>query len=103
MSKPSPKTAAGLLPGLRTTLRLVGAVFGGYALSAAWVALLAVGLPASTGMARSEAVLLAGMLGFVIYLAVLIWAFAVRSLARLWAVLGAGTALAVLLAGVLTH
>ena len=43
---------------------------------------------------RSEAVVLAAMLGFVVYLVVLLWAFAERSLARLAAVVLAGAAAA---------
>lgn len=72
-------------------LRISGAVLGGYAFSAALVALAAFVLM-FIGMARSEAVVLASMLGFVLYLGVLLWAFSVRSLARLWAVLVLGTA-----------
>ncbi|UUZ76529.1 iron transporter [Polaromonas sp. P1(28)-13] len=44
-------------------LRVTAALLGGYAFSAALVALLAAALPL-TGMARSEAVVLAAMLGF---------------------------------------
>lgn len=74
-------------------LRVTGAVLGGYAVSAALVALITVAL-AALGMARSEAVVGASLLGFVLYLLVLLWAFSVRSLARLWAGLVGGTALA---------
>lgn len=74
--------------------RVIGAVLGGYGFSAALVALLTVGLGA-LGLARSEAVVAASLLGFVVYLLVLLWAFSVRSLARLWAGLAGGTALAV--------
>lgn len=77
----------------RVLARVLGVVFGGYAFSAAAVALLAVLLPVS-GMARSEAVILASMLGFLIYLGVLIWAFAEPRLARVWAVLATGAVLA---------
>lgn len=73
--------------------RILGAVFVGYAFSAAWVALLSVALPV-TGMARSESVILASMLGFLIYLGVLIWGFADTRLTRVWAVLAAGGVLA---------
>ncbi|MES2950144.1 MAG: iron uptake protein [Pseudomonadota bacterium] len=73
-------------------LRVTGAVLGSYGISAALVALLAVGLTAA-GLARSEAVVTASLLGFVLYLVVVLWAFSVRSLARLWVCLGGGTAL----------
>lgn len=70
--------------------RVVAAVGGGYALSAAAVP-LAAQLLMHAGMARGEATVLCMMLGFVFYLLVLLWAFRVRSLARLWAVLAAAT------------
>ena len=73
--------------------RVVGGVFGGYAFSAATVALLSVAL-AVFGMARSEAVILASMLGFLIYLGVLIWVFAEPRLQRVWTILVAGAVLA---------
>lgn len=73
--------------------RIAAAVLGGYAFSAVLVALLAILLPIA-GMARSEAVLLASMLGFLIYLVVLIWAFAEPSVKRVWAVLPGGAMLA---------
>lgn len=68
---------------LQTSFRVATAVVGGYAATSGVVALLAVGLPLSTGLARSESVLLASMLGFLIYLALLIWGFSVTSLSRL--------------------
>lgn len=74
------------------TLRVLGAVLGGYAFSSGLVALTAVALPL-VGLARSEAVLLAAMLGFVLYLLVLLWAFAERRLWRVWLVLIGGAIL----------
>lgn len=74
-------------------LRLLAALPGGYAFTAAVVALLAAALP-WLGLARSEAVVSAAMLGFVLYLLVLLWVFSVRSLMQLWAVLAGGTTLA---------
>lgn len=78
------------------TLRVLGAIFGGYAFTAASVALLSVALP-MLGMARSEAVILASMLGFVAYVGLLIWAFAEPRLSRVWAVLAGGALLAYVL------
>lgn len=73
-------------------LKIVGAVGGGYLLSAS--AVIAAGaVLARCGMARSEAVALSSMLGFVFYLVLLVWAFGVRSAARLWGMLAAGTIL----------
>ena len=74
-------------------LRVLGAVGGGYALTALTVAVAAVVL-ARAGMARSEAVALSAMLGFVLYLMLLLWAFSVRRVGRLWlAFAGAGALL----------
>jgi hypothetical protein len=85
---------AGRIPaGMVVALRVVAAIAGGYAFTASCVALLAATLPLA-GMQRSEAVVLSAMLGFLFYLGVLLWAFSVRSLARLWTVLAGGTALA---------
>ncbi|KIU44675.1 hypothetical protein QU42_34685 [Bradyrhizobium sp. UASWS1016] len=68
---------------LQTSLRVITVVVGGYGATSVIVALLAVGLPLSTGLARSEAVVLASMLGFLIYLALLLWGFSVQKLSRL--------------------
>jgi len=65
-----------------TTLRILIALFGGYVATSGVVALLAVGTPRLTGLARSEAVVLASMLGFIIYLTLLLWGFSERSLSR---------------------
>lgn len=72
-------------------LRLLGAVFGGYALTALTVA-TAGAVMARLGMARSEAVVLAAMLGFAVYLTLLLWAFSVRNITRLWMAMAAGAA-----------
>ncbi|BAZ93541.1 hypothetical protein TspCOW1_15200 [Thiohalobacter sp. COW1] len=64
------------------------ALAGGYGLSVLLTMLLARAL--SGLLARSEAVVLSAMLGFVVYLLVLLWAFAERRLPRLWLVLGGG-------------
>ncbi|EKU79683.1 hypothetical protein ABIB42_003775 [Massilia sp. UYP32] len=78
-------------------LRIAGAVAGGYLLTALTV-IAAGAVLARFGMARSEAVALSSMLGFVFYLALLVWAFTVRSIARQLAVLAAG---AVMMAAVI--
>jgi hypothetical protein len=75
------------------SLHVIGAVGGGFACTTALVALAAVALPLITGMARSEAALLSAMLGFIVYLVLLLWAFAERRLWLVWAVfLGGGAA-----------
>lgn len=68
---------------LSVLVRLVAAIGGGYAVAAGLAALAAVALSTGGVMARSEAVVLASMLAFLVYLALLIWAFADRRLARL--------------------
>ena len=78
----------------RTVLRLVVAVGGGYGLCASWVTLLSVALPRMTGLAQSEAVVLSAMLGYELYLCVLLWAFSVRRVRQLCALLLGGTVLA---------
>ena len=76
---------------LRIVLRVLGAVVGGYALTALAVAALGA-VMAQLAMARAEAVTLAAMLGFVIYLALLLWGFSVKSVTRLWLILMGGAA-----------
>lgn len=71
-------------------LRLLLSVGGSYALCAAWVALLALVLPRWTGWPPSEAVVLSAMLGIVLYLLVLLWAFSVHSVWRLSGALAIG-------------
>jgi len=77
-----------LYPATTIALRVGLAVLGGYALAAGAVALgtmlLAETLPSS------EAVVLASMLGFPLYLGILLWAFAERRLARLALIIPAG-------------
>ncbi len=78
-------------PAFTISLRVIGAVGGGYAFSAALVALASTALPLLTRMPRSEAVLLSSLMGFIVYLIALIWAFAERNMVRVWAVfLGVG-------------
>lgn len=86
---------------LRVLSRVLAAVLGGYAFSAACVALLSVVLPTVFALARSDAVILASMLGFLVYLGVLIWAFAQQRHARVWALLGGGAVLMYVLMRVL--
>ena len=62
-------------------MRLVVVIGGGYVASSALVAGLARALPL-LGLARMDGVLLASMLGFVIYLTVLVLGFARRRLLR---------------------
>ena len=68
--------------------RVLLALIGGYFLSAALAALFALGL--SRFMPRGEAVILMAMCAFIVYLLLLLWAFAEPRLARLWLMLGGG-------------
>jgi len=77
-------------------LRILLVVVGGYLLTAGLTGLAAAAL--SLVMPRSEAVVLMAMLAFVIYLGLLLWAFAERRPTRLWVVFGAGGAVAFALA-----
>ena len=70
--------------------RVLGAVGLGYAFCAVAVAVSAAGLVA-LGWSRSEAVVLSSVLGFVLFLVVLLWAFSVRNLWRLWLLFSAGS------------
>jgi hypothetical protein len=79
-------------PRLLLTLRLLAAIPGGYAFSAVWVAALG-GLLVYAGLQRSDAVVLAAMLGYLFFLVFLVWCFAQRSVARIWTVTLAGSAL----------
>jgi hypothetical protein len=75
------RSPARLPPAAALCIRLLLAIPGGYALVAATVAVLGAGL-AWLGLARSDAVVLSAMLGFVLYLLLLLWAFAERRLSR---------------------
>jgi hypothetical protein len=66
--------------GVHIAARIVIAVAGGYAATSGLIAFLAMSLPPLTGIPRSEAVVLSSMVGFVLYLGLLLWGFAVRRL-----------------------
>ncbi|MGP0591214.1 iron transporter [Nitrospira sp. T9] len=69
--------------------RVGAAACGGYALTYACTAWLSVILP----LAKSEAVLTASMMSFVIYTAAILWAFAAITPMRAWLVLLISTGL----------
>ncbi len=78
----------------------MAAVLGGYALANALpIAIVAVGFE---GMARSDAVLVAMQLSFIVYTAAVMWAFAARSAWSAWVGLGLPALLASLAAWALT-
>ena len=83
------------VPSWRIAQRLILAILGGY-VTAAGLAALAV--PAlARALPPSDAGALMAMLAVPLYLVLLLWAFAERRLARLWALLGLGGPLALAL------
>jgi hypothetical protein len=72
--------------------RIAASLLGGYAFVWGFVTLGIVLLVAS-GWPYRDAQTLAYLLAFLVLLAVFLWAFAARSLARVWAVLAGGGAL----------
>lgn len=82
---------------MKTFARVVLAIVGGYAGTSAVIAALAAVAVVAGGMERSEAATLASMLGFPVYLAVIIWAFADPVLLRVGLGLGAASAMGVAL------
>jgi len=85
VSRRTPVSDAMAPRGLQIVQRVALAVVGGYVLSAEAAAWAALGLRPWLGAA--EAVVLTAMLAFVLYLVLLLWAFAERRLLRLWLVL----------------
>ncbi|HNP60374.1 MAG TPA: DUF3649 domain-containing protein [Nitrospirales bacterium] len=68
---------------ITTSSRVAAAVFGGYALAYACTAWLSMVLP----LAKSEAVLTASMMSFLIYTGAILCAFATATPMRAWVVL----------------
>lgn len=86
---------------LAIVARIAMVVVGGYGLSAGLSALLAAALAAGGVLPRSEAVLLASVLAFVMYLVILLWGFAHARLWRVAFVIGLATPAAFWLARLL--
>lgn len=62
-------------PNTERALRLLLALFGGYAFTVGFIAFIGAGLP-HLGAPKSESVILSAMLGLIVYLGVIIWAIA---------------------------
>lgn len=78
---------------LHLCARVIAAVIAGYGFTWGCTAFSAALLVAA-GMDLKEAMSLATMLGFLVYLAVCCWAFAAKSLTRVWlALVGGGAAM----------
>jgi hypothetical protein len=95
--------AAGISPSApagvgRVVLRVLAIVLGGYAASAALVAAASATLPLF-GMARMDAYTISGMLGFLVYLGLGLWAAAERRLVLLVVTLVGLTAAGAAIAG----
>lgn len=78
--------------------RAVAALLGGYALANT----LSIALVAALPLARADAVLVALQGSFLVYAAATLWAFAARSVRRVWLGLGVATLLSGLAAAWLT-
>ncbi|MFT3778409.1 MAG: iron uptake protein [Ottowia sp.] len=76
----------------RPAWRVLAALAGGYAFCWGLMALINTGGHA-LGLPFHDAEHLGALLGLLLYLVVFLWAFAARSLWRVWAVLGGGGAL----------
>jgi hypothetical protein len=76
------------------TSRILAAAFGGYAVTYAATARLTLLMP----LAKSEAVLTAAMVSFVIYTRAILWAFAAATPAKAWIGLAVPAALCAALA-----
>jgi hypothetical protein len=74
-------------PAYAITSRFIAALFVGYAATVGLIALFSVLLALLFGMARSEALLLMTMIGFLGYAAIIIWGFAEPRLGRIWVIL----------------
>ncbi|CAM4286754.1 Iron uptake protein [Comamonas aquatilis] len=83
-------------------LRIGAAIFAGYGFTWGFIALTTAVLFA-LGMAFHDAEHLSAILGLLIYLCAFLWAFAVRSLGRVWAVLVGSGAVMGIAASLLQH
>lgn len=69
--------------------RFIAAVFAGYAAAVGLVSLCAVALALLLGVTRAQALVLATMLGFLAYAAIILWGFVEPRLGRIWGTLAA--------------
>lgn len=74
---------------MRVLSRIAAALFGGYAFTWGFIA-LGVSALFAAGMDLPDAEFLAATTGFLAFLTVFLWAFAARSLRRVWVVLAGG-------------
>lgn len=81
-------------PASQVIQRILAAAIGGYVQAAGASACLSYALP----LARVEATLTGMLVSFLLYVAVVMWVFAVRSLKRMWWQLGGTAAVFAILA-----
>lgn len=84
-------------PAFSIVSRVGAAILGSYVLAWGFTALGSM-LLVRSGVARSEAVMSATMLAFVVYLIAALWAFAARRVGYVWLVLAGGGSLMTVLA-----
>ena len=77
---------------MNIALRIAAGMLGGYAFTWGFIALVIVSLFAAR-LDFHDAETLGTILGFLVFLVVFLWAFAARSVVRVWAVLAGGGAL----------
>ena len=77
---------------MNIALRIAAGMLGGYAFTWGFIA-LAIGLLFAADLDFHDAEALGYILGFIVFLVVFLWAFAARSVLRVWGVLAGGGAL----------
>lgn len=73
--------------GLRIASRALAAVIGSYAVTAGAAALIGVLLVVGAGLGRSDALIIGSVLGYLLFVFLMLWCFAERRLLRVWSVL----------------
>lgn len=81
-------------PRWRIAGRVLAATVGAYFVTAGSAALAAVVLILATGISRSDALIAASVLGYLLFAFLMLWCFAERRLLRVWLVLIAAAVLA---------
>jgi hypothetical protein len=94
--------AASSLSRLHIASRIAAGVLGSYAFTWGFIA-LGIGLLFAAGMPFHDAESLSYILAFIVFLAAFLWAFAARSLARVWLVLAGGGVLMTGAASLVQH
>ena len=87
---------------MNIALRIAAGMLGGYAFTWGFIALVITSLFAAR-LDFHDAETLATILGFLVFLVVFLWAFAARSVLRVWLVLAGGGALMVGGASLVQH